>query len=179
MVTLAALVSIGLCSCKPTEEPNPENRDPIYADLQAEQKRAASAAADTKKKIEEINSKIKTLQYPSPILISSKNDREVLANQLLQQDQAATYYQIRAEQRLEHDRREYHQAFVAGREWPDSKEYEEYKKIKALRSASRNWSDRVPKTNRYGKPVKGGESAGTKSAEKPSGEAKAETPKAE
>jgi len=81
--------------------------------------------------------------------------RELAMHQrnLIDARQRKAYFEIRSAQRKEYDQKAYLKAFEADQPWPNPLEVAEYKKMKALRNASLNWEDRVPKTTRYNKKV--------------------------
>ena len=163
MLTLGSLAF--LTGCKPEPIPNPENRDPIYADLQAQEKATATDIEAEKKSVEEIRAEIekapvRTADRHHAMRQLSQHIKKL--DQLKQMDQ---YYQIRLEERKTFDAKDYMRAFNAEQPWPDPKEFEEYKAILKLQTSSRNWDAHVPKLTRYMKNPPPG--AGAKKEEKP------------
>ena len=132
---------------------NPETIDPIYADLLAQAAGIHSKAESQKKKIEELRVQIEKLSPRDPALKHTEHERENLERGLVQIEQDATYYEIRAEQRRLYDKQSYEKAFKADLDWPSPAEFSEYKESKRLRNSSRNWEDKVPKSTQYNKPV--------------------------
>lgn len=128
---------------------NPEAIDPIYSDLKSEATKASQAAETEKATIEELVMTIQKMEPRDPgknRAIREKYQREA---QLVQLQQMARYFEIRAEQRKAFDQKDYLEAFKAQKPWPKPGEFEEYKNRKRLQSVSRNWDDRVPKLTRH------------------------------
>jgi hypothetical protein len=145
-LVLAILITQTACK-KPIE--NPETLDPIYADILSEVTASKAAAAEEEDAIKDLKAKLAAL--PPRDAIRGRITRELYAHEhnLVQAQQRVKYYEVRSEERKEYDTRAYMIAFEADKPWPNPADLEEYKKIKKLQSASRNWEDRVPKNNRY------------------------------
>ncbi len=141
------MVSVG-CS-----RPNatPELTDPIYADLG---QRSALAKAGVELKKEEIKTLRKELADLPARDIGRRKMLDDLTNkerQMLAAEQEGLYYEIRASQRKDYARTEYLKAFDKGEPWPDPKDFETYKLQRKLKDAPREWSAKLPKTDRYNK----------------------------
>lgn len=161
---LFCLTMLSIAGCK-QKIPDPHTIDPIYADLGLEAKNARTAEETERKAIVELKKKIEALPARDPI--KGQMIRELYSRErnVVQLKQRAEYFEIRRLQREEYDAQAYEKAFNADQPWPDPQEFKEYKKLKQLNAASRNWDDRVPKTTRYSKPKPVKEEKG-KSAEK-------------
>lgn len=166
---LGVLLSICMLGCK-SPNPNPETLDPIYADLLKESEAASKETESLKGEIEKLEQEIPAFEARDPG--KKRAERELYQKEHLAElsSQRALFYKIQADMRLKYARREYLKAFNADKPWPNPKEYEEYLENKKLRSASRNWDDRVPKTTRYNRSVPGSAAEGKKEAK--SGEGK-------
>lgn len=147
LITLA-LVSNSACS---RPNPTPELTDPIFADL-GQRSALAKAGAELKK------GEIKILRQELADLpardIGRRKMLEDLTNkehQMMAAEQEGLYYEIRAGQRKDYARTEYLKAFDKGEPWPDPKDFETYKLQRKLKDAPREWSAKLPKTDRYNK----------------------------
>lgn len=141
---LAALMCATLCGCS-KEDPHPEARDPIYADLVRRLTEHQKAVDEAKGKITELTD---SLEKAEPNTIEKRDIERDLAkykHQLLDSDQWARYYKIRSERRRIVDKIVYREAFAAGKEWPDPHEYSDYLTNRRLVEINRNWNARVPK----------------------------------
>lgn len=138
------------CAKKPIE--SPWTLDPVYSDLVAQQAGATAKVEAQKKKIEDLSGELSKLQGRNPQLKRTALQKANLERGLLQLEQEAKYFEIRAEQRRLADKEAYAKAFKADLPWPDPAEYAEYQELKKLRTSSRNWEDKVPKATQYSKP---------------------------
>lgn len=162
-VALIALISLVLSGCKKPME-NPETRDPIYSALLSDKSAYKGAAEAEKKTIAELEAEIAKLGPRDQIKKPKIRELYTRKKNLEQMEQQALYFEIRAEQRKAHAREEYLKAFHADKPWPDPAEFEAYKRAKKLRQASKNWDDRVPKSDRYSKKSPVGAEAPKKAA---------------
>ena len=142
---LMLLVLSGLVTACKKEDPTPELHDPIFQDLQ-------SRYGAYQKNFEESTAKIpllrEALAKAEPRSIDLKNAEKELAKEkikLMNAEQLARYYKIRAERRRLTARISYKKAFAAEKPWPDPHEYSEYQVNTRLQEANRNWAARVPK----------------------------------
>lgn len=138
--------------CKPKPIENPELIDPIYSDLMSLSAAATAKAEAQKKKIAELEESMKGMADRDPDLKRTRHEKSNLERGLIQIEQDAEYFEIRAQQRRLYDKEAYLKAFRAEKPWPDPAEFEEYQEQKKLRAASRDWSERVPKLQGYNKP---------------------------
>ena len=144
------LILSSFTACKQPME-NPEQADPIFQDMEEELKNARSERSTEKKDLAETR---KTLaELPAHDATKGQTVRAVKTHEdrLVQFEQKVTYYEVRSEQRKEYDKKVYAKRFEKDLPWPDMDEAREYKEMKKLRTVSRNWDDRVPKTTRYNK----------------------------
>jgi hypothetical protein len=162
--TFALLILVILtASCdKPIQ--NPETTDPIYSDLEVERKNAAAAADSEKTAIADLDKEIEAAPPRDPGKKKAMRDREARLKNLVQLKQKALYFEIRLEQRKKFDEIDYLKAYEKKEPWPNPAEFTEYKASKKLKTASRNWEERVPKTDRYSKKTEG--APGAKKEEK-------------
>jgi hypothetical protein len=131
--------------------PAPELLDPIFADL-GQRASVAKAGAETKK--EEIKTLRKEIEDLPARDIGRRKMQEDLKNkerQMMAAEQEALYYEIRTSHRKDYARIEYIKAFDKGESWPDPKDFETYKIQRKLRDAPREWSAKLPKSDRYNK----------------------------
>ena len=163
---LGSLALLG--GCKPEPIPNPENRDPIYSDLQAQEKATATDIEAEKKSIEETKAEIEKAPVRTADRHHAMRQLSQHIKKLEQLKQMDQYYLIRIEERKVFDEKDYMRAFNAEQPWPDPKEFEGYKAIRKLQTSSRNWDASVPKLTRYMKNPPPGAGA-KKEAEKPAG----------
>jgi hypothetical protein len=164
LTLLLIATSLVLISCKPKPIDNPESLDPIYSDLIAQSAAATAKAESQKKKIAELEETISGLDNRDPALKRTIVEKQNLERGLIQIEQDAKYFEIRANQRRQYDKEAYLKAFREQQPWPDPSEFEEYQTQKKLRHTSRDWSERVPKLQGYDKPGTGG---GSETAKKP------------
>ena len=144
LVALSIIASTFLTGCE-KEDPIPEERDPIYKDLQKKESDYKKAYEENKAKIAEAMEKLEKIE---PHSIEKKEVLRDLANfrrLALEGQQLSQYYRIRAERRKYVDRIEYKNAFRAKKEWPNPSDYSDYLKNNHLAQAPRNWNARVPK----------------------------------
>ena len=150
----AACVACLLSACR-APIPNPESLDPIYADLLAQAGVLRGKAEAQKKKIEDLSVKIEKYGPRDPELKATIHQRENLERGMVQLDQEAQYFEIRAEQRRIYDKESYMKAYKAEKdqEWPDPQEFVEYKQSNKLKMSSRDWSKSVPVDTSHNRPV--------------------------
>lgn len=119
--------------------PNPENIDPIFQSLQAEKKSAEQTLVAEKKTLEEniaAYEKVKPQTGQYKYAIKKVYDSKARVEKL---EQLVKYLEIRSESRIKEAREKYLIAFNKNEAWPDPKEYENYKTMKRLESAPKNW----------------------------------------
>jgi len=138
------LILFGLSGCR-KEEPNPEMMDPIYSDLQNKQKSVESSLEEEKKKLEKALGDVAAAIPNTLDLQNALRDRDHSQAAIVGLQQKLHYYNIRVERRRVEDKYNYHLAFVANKDWPDKKEYEEYLTQQRLQEAPRSWDAHIPK----------------------------------
>lgn len=139
---VATTVALGACK---KEDPNPELSDPIFKDLEARAAAYTRNVDESKAKIPPLEEQISKAE---PRSIDLKNLQKELSKEkikLLNSEQLARYYKIRAERRRLTGRLAYKKAFAADKPWPDPREYSDYLVNIRLQEANRNWAARVPK----------------------------------
>lgn len=142
--TCALVLSLALVACK-KEDPTPELLDPIFKDLEGRHAAYQRNVDESKAKIPVLEAQ---LAKAEPRSIDLKNIQKDLAKErtkLMNSEQLALYYRIRADRRKFEGRLAYKKAFAADKPWPDPTEYSEYQVNIRLTEANRNWGARVPK----------------------------------
>ncbi len=150
LLTLAIQSLTTLVSCR-DPNPNPEQLDPIFIDLGNQLKTANSDIKDQDDAIVDLKNKLAALEALDPVRGQMRRELAKREAFLVQLKQRALYLEIRQGQRKDFDQVDYKKAFDADQAWPNPAEIAEYKKRQALRNASPNWNDRVPKDTRYSK----------------------------
>jgi len=143
-VFLCIMMPLLLTACE-SEDPNPQERDPIFKDLEKRASDNQKAYDDALVKVKETREK---LEKAEPNSIERKEILRELATvqkQVLNAQQLARFFKIRAERRKITDKIAYKKAFKAKQPWPDPNEYSEYLKNIQLQDSPRNWNIRVPK----------------------------------
>lgn len=164
-------------ACK-SEDPNPQLKDPIYNDLVKEYSNAQSMVEKEEKKLEGLEKELLKAAVRTIERRSAQKDIDNSHAALRKYQQQAEYYRIAVIKREVESRASYKRAFAAEKEWPDKKEFENYKQDLKMRAVSRNWSERVPRPqnplneNKETKGKEGGEGEGAEKAAE--GEAKSE-----
>ena len=149
---MPCVLCVGLLSaCKKPLE-NPSAADPIYNDLVVKKNDALNKIELQKKKIDEMAASLGKYGARDPLLKKTQHDKENLERGLVQLEQLAKYFEIRAKQRELFDNARYAKAFKDDQPWPPESDFVEYKESKRLRGSSRNWEDKVPKATQYSKP---------------------------
>ena len=141
---------LGLCSCRQPLE-HPELADPIYIDYGTQAKQAEADVKSEEKAIEDLHKSLENLKPRDSVRSHMVLELRGHEKQLVQIRQKLLFFQIAQEQRKAHDERIYPAIFEAEGPWPNPAELATYKKLRQLQTASPNWQDRVPKTNRYSK----------------------------
>lgn len=144
-VLIAILISGG-CS---RPNPTPELLDPIYADLNQRSSVAKAAAETVKGELKQLRTDLAALPPRDPTRRKLQQDATKKETQMMVAEQEALYYEIRAGQRKDYARTEYMKAFEKGATWPDPQDFETYKLQRKLRDSPREWSSKIPKTDRY------------------------------
>lgn len=143
-VMIVFLFSLSLVACK-KEDPNPELMDPIYKDLEARYSAYSKNIEESKARIVGLNDSLEKVEARSLDRKNLMRDLEKEKLKLMNSEQLARYYKIRAERRKLTGRIAYKKAFAEGKAWPDPAEYSQYEVNTRLQEANRNWATRVPK----------------------------------
>lgn len=121
-------------------DPNPELKDPIYADLNAQAEEAKKAIeaeekvlADHEANLKAVEPQTGQIKYAQKRVYDSKNKLDKLK-------QEHQWLELRVKERLRETRKSYRKAFKAGQPWPDPAEYEQFQAQNKLRKAPREWS---------------------------------------
>lgn len=133
-----------ILGCK-SKNPNPELIDPIYLDLQKEERRHSQLVKELEKQIETSNKELASSEPRSIDLKIKAKEISGLKDRLIRLKQGEEYFRIRAELRRVEARKAYTIAFEKGEEWPNPEEFKAYEVNKRLRTVPLNWSERVPK----------------------------------
>lgn len=122
---------LGACEKKP--EPNPEARDPIYADYKAELGLAEQGLAAEEKALEGFKAELNDVVPQSgQIKFAQKRIYESM-DKITKFEQRKLYFELKIQARLLEVKKSYKAAFAKGEAWPDPKEYDEYKVAGKLR----------------------------------------------
>lgn len=132
------LVPFLIAACnKP--DPNPENRDEIYQELNKQIAEITHAIdAEEKQLVEHKKNLSEVVPQTGQIKFAQKRvfDSQAKIDKMKQQK---NWLEIRTKERLKETRKGYLKAFKANEPWPDPKEFEEYKAQTKLRQAKRDW----------------------------------------
>lgn len=121
-------------------------RDPIYLDLLKMASAFENEANQQQAKAEKAESDYNKAEIRSIERKTFKRELEKAQDAHQKALQMAEYYKIKARLREAEAKVSYKRAFLEGKDWPDPKEYESYALQKKMRSISRHWGDRLPKT---------------------------------
>jgi len=106
-----------------------------------------------KKKIEDLEAKIAKYEPRDPEAKRTEHEKENLERGLIQIEQEAKYFEIRAEQRRLYDKDSYMKAFKADLPWPPAEDFKVYEENKKLKTAPRDWDKTVPVDKSHNKHV--------------------------
>lgn len=137
-----ALFSLAACD---REDPEPQEKDPIYRDLVDKVKQHKSVIDESNKKLVELRA---SLEKAEPNSLDVKDFRRKIASEerkVLNSLQWEKYFEIRANRRRVVDQITAHEAHIAGKPWPDPSEYSDYQVNNRLHNVSMDWNKRVPK----------------------------------
>lgn len=141
----------GLLSGCSRPNPTPELKDPIYLDLLNRGALAKAASDSVKEEIKTMKADLEALPPRDSGRKKMQQDLTQRETRLMVADQEALYFEIRAKQRKDYARKEYLDAFHAGKPWPDPEDFEAYKLQRRLQDAPREWNSRLKKSDRYNK----------------------------
>lgn len=136
---LSALMALMGCN-KP--DPNPELKDPIYADLNNLKTSAQQAVLAEKKALEGFEQELKdVVPQTGQIKYAQKrvNESREKINRL---EQEAKFYELKVESRKREASIAYQLAFRKGESWPDPKEFAAYEAQKRIREGAKTWDSR-------------------------------------
>ena len=136
------MISLFLVSCnKP--DPNPELKDPIYADLNALLGSAKQAVESEKKALEEHTQALKdVIPQTGQIKYAQKRFYESEAK-ITRLEQEAKYLELKIAARKKLAVKSYQAAFAKEETWPDPQEWNSYQAEKNLRSAKKSWDSKA------------------------------------
>lgn len=140
-LVLSLFSVVFFASCEKTD-PNPELKDPIYADLQAQLGATEKSLIETQKNMDEQRVSLEGAEPQTGKANVFKKryfQAQSIADRLTQQ---IKYWKIRIEERKLFARRAYLEAIKEKKEWPDPKEYEIYLSEKKLRVAKLEWDSK-------------------------------------
>jgi hypothetical protein len=133
------LLIISLCVACRRQDPNPENSDPIYSDIQNEISDAQKNLEAAEKDLDTAKKDIETAAPQTGELKIRRNAFFEAQKQRDKAEQQVHYLQIKLEKRKEAARRSYLKAFNEDKTWPDPSEYKDYLTHKRLTEAPRDW----------------------------------------
>ena len=131
---------------------DPEKHDPIYLDMQSKAKDLEKALADYEKTILDKRKELSEISSQDPMRHRVRAELYDMERNLEVLKEKALHGQLQLEKRKEISIKSYWKARDAGQEWPNKEDFEGYKAAQRLKSASRNWDQRVPKLKQSGMP---------------------------
>lgn len=139
MRIIAAILIIFTLSACSKPDPNPELKDPIYSDLQAQVGAATAAVEAEKKKLEGFEKDLAAVvPQTGQIKYAQKRVFESQAA-IARLEQQLEYLKLKVEQRQRYAQASYKKAYAKKEEWPDPKEWASYQAEQKLRNAKRSW----------------------------------------
>lgn len=137
-IIAALFIILTLTACnKP--DPNPELKDPIFADLQTQLGAATQSLEAEKKKLEGFEKDLAAV-VPQTGQIKYAQKRVFESQALVNKwEQEKAYLELKIEQRKNTAVKSYKKAFAKKEEWPDPKEWTSYQAEQKLRNAKRSW----------------------------------------
>lgn len=139
MRIIAAILIIFTLSACSKPDPNPELKDPIYADLQTQLGAATASLEAEKKKLEGYQKDLEgVIPQSGQIKYAQKRvfESQAAVNKF---EQEKDYLTLKIEQRKKAAVISYRKAFAKKESWPDPKEFESYQAEQKLRKAKREW----------------------------------------
>lgn len=139
MRLIAAILIIFTLSACNKPDPNPELKDPIYSDLQAQLGSTSAALEAEKKKLEGFQKDVETvIPQTGQVKYAKKRffESETRVAKLQQEEE---FLKLKIEQRKKAAVLSYKKAFEKKEAWPDPKEYSSYQAEQKLRTAKREW----------------------------------------
>jgi hypothetical protein len=136
ILIITTLFVLAACN-KP--DPNPENKDPIYSDINA---RLATVTSALNAEIKTLEGNQKELSAVAPqtgqIKYAQKRvfESQAKIDRLTQEKQ---YLELKAKARMKASRVSYKKAFEKKEPWPDPAEFSAYSAEQKLRDAKRSW----------------------------------------
>ncbi|MEN0057832.1 MAG: hypothetical protein AAGB31_03280 [Bdellovibrio sp.] len=132
------MISFFLLACE-KPDPNPELRDPIYADLNStlgavsqEIEGEKKNLSDNEKALQEVIPQTGQIKYAQKRVQESKE-------KITRLEQEKAYLELKIENRRKSTKKSYAKAFANQEAWPDPQEWASYQAEKRLRSAKRTW----------------------------------------
>jgi hypothetical protein len=137
-IGLIITISLALCACnKP--EPNPELKDPIYSDLNAQLAAATQALEAEKKTLEGHKKELEDVVPQTGQIKYAKKRIYESEDKITHFEQEKSYLELRVESRKREARKSYLISFKEKKDWPDPKEWESYQAEQKLRKAKATW----------------------------------------
>lgn len=149
-----------LGACEKKQDPHPELRDPIYSDLKAELALVEQGLTAEKKTLEGHEAELKDVVPQSGQIKFAQKRIYESRDKITKLEQRKTYFELKINARVSEARKAYRAAFKKGEDWPDPKEFEEYKIAGKLRrdgiagwNVEKRMEDAgIPFTRKDGKP---------------------------
>lgn len=139
MRIIAAIIIIFSFTACSKPDPNPELKDPIYADLQAQLGATTALLEAEKKKLEGFQKDLEgVIPQSGQIKYAQKRvfESQAAVNKF---EQEKDYLTLKIEQRKKSAIISYRRAYAKKEPWPDPKEFESYQAEQKLRKAKREW----------------------------------------
>nr|BFD61312.1 hypothetical protein CKG001_34190 [Bdellovibrio sp. CKG001]BFD64776.1 hypothetical protein BdHM001_34570 [Bdellovibrio sp. HM001] len=132
------ILSLSLVACnKP--DPNPELKDPIFNDLQANAAETSQLLEAEKKNLEGFEKELSdVVPQTGQIKYAQKRVRES-KERIVRLEQEKQYLELKVDARKREAKKSYSKAFKKGDPWPDPQEWDSYQTEKRLRNAKRTW----------------------------------------
>ncbi len=143
LLILFAFGHLFLSGCRGSD-PNPELRDAIYKDLQSKSQTFTDQNTLLQNQLAENEAELFDPETTELMKLALKQEHSDLEDQIRVNEQLSKYYLIRARKRAAYVRLKTLQTSRGDSNWDPQREREQYEAQNALRTASRNWSDRVP-----------------------------------
>jgi hypothetical protein len=124
-------------------DPYPERRDPVLADIEADLRLAERAVMTLEKEKTANKAQMEAARLQTGEAKTKWTAYHETEKNLDQAQQHVKYLKLRKETRIEQDRKSYRDALASGSPWPDPQEFKDYMTNKRLKTAPRDWNERL------------------------------------
>ncbi len=136
LIIFVTLLLLSACN-KP--DPNPELKDPIYADLNAELALAEAAIAAEAANLKKFQDELAAVVPQTGQIKYAQKRVEETKSKLARHQQQRDYFELKIAARKKLASRAYLEAFHKKTDWPDPEEWRAYQLEKKFRSAKKTW----------------------------------------